>query len=76
LRALGHGVSSVVVGENTKHLLEEHTTENNVAGLTVSGAQISNSDVTLSRAARSLHICCKSCKRHAHVVRSAACKVE
>ena len=31
LSGLGYGVSIVIVSENTKHFLEEHTTEDNVA---------------------------------------------
>jgi hypothetical protein len=66
----------VVVSENTEHFLEEHTTEDNVAGLAIIRTQVAYFNVALSRAARSLHICCKSCKRHAHVVSSAARKVK
>ena len=68
LGGLGNGISIVIVSENTKHFLEEHTTKDNVAGLSIIRTQVGNFNVTLSCTARSLHICCKSCKRNAHVV--------
>jgi len=56
--------------------LEEHTTEDNVAGLGVCWAQVSDSDVAFGRAARSFLCCSKGCKRNAHVVSCVGCEIK